>query len=114
MSFNNAFHRMAPQPRARKRSGIEQHFADVCSQLIAVPNAEMAELVTSEKEPLEVKRRKGVIDIRQPLRHSVVVGILCLEREFQHASTDARSPPIRGAQSTVGRKAAQNRVSVCD
>src|SRR5436309_13307753 len=51
----------------RKGARIEQHFTNVRRQGIAVPDAEMAELVPAEEDAFEAERREEMIDLCQPL-----------------------------------------------
>src|SRR5437016_12679679 len=39
----------------------------------------MMDLVPAKKNPFQTKRSECIVKLRQPLRHPVVVGILCLE-----------------------------------
>lgn len=55
--------------------GIEKHFSNVPGKRIAIPDAEMFELVPAEEQSLKPKRRKPMIHPSQPLGHTMVVGI---------------------------------------
>jgi hypothetical protein len=82
--------------------GIEQQAFQVTRELIAIPDAEVIELVAAEKEPLEAERRDRMIDPRHPLRHAVVVGILGLELKLEHLPGDGRIEPVRAGESAIG------------
>ena len=74
-------HGLEPLPfevRSGKGSRVEQHLANVCGEGVPVPDPEMAELVPPEKQSLEAKGGKHMINPGEPLGHHVVVGIFRL------------------------------------
>src|SRR4029077_12895202 len=88
MALHNGFHSTPFQVRAREGATIEQHFLDVLGESIAIPDAEVIELVAAKEEPFEVKRRKHMIDLRYPLGHTMVVGVFSLKRELEQPARD--------------------------
>src|SRR5438132_1130674 len=67
---------------SRQRLGIEQHLLDVPAKVIPIPQPEMKEFVPSEKQPLEMKTAQTTIELDEPLRHPVVVGVFSLAHEL--------------------------------
>ena len=65
--------------RARKRALVEQYLADVIRKLIAIPDSEVKDLVTTEPDTLQMKWPKHVVHLGNPLRHARVVGVFGLE-----------------------------------
>src|SRR5581483_4523042 len=51
----------------------------------------MAKLVAAEKQTFEMKGGKNMIGARKPLRHSVVVCVLCFECKFKQSPRQRRS-----------------------
>src|SRR5882672_3459359 len=68
--------------RPAQRARIKQHFLQVIRQRVAIPDAEVIELVPAQEQLLEMQRGKSAVHLRQPIRHAVVVGILGLEGEL--------------------------------
>src|SRR3954471_692422 len=56
-----------------------------------------------------------MVNASDPLRHSVIVGVLCLERELQQLSLRASNQPVTIAcQSTIGSQIAQCGITVAN
>src|SRR5271167_486080 len=82
---------------------VEEHFAHIVGELVAIPHAKVAELVPPQKQALDLQRRERMIDARQPLRHAVVVRILGTKRELLEAAHDGRTPVSRApTQAAIG------------
>src|SRR5438876_3119716 len=94
----------AIEVRSAARSRVEKHLPNVTGQRVPVPNPEMAELVPSEKPPLEMQGGKATVQPGQPPRHAVVIGVRCLLQKPERAlgqrrgqaSTAGDKPQIRG------------------
>src|SRR5438874_1552127 len=76
------FHRFAIEIGPVTRSWIKQNVLDVTGQLIPVVHAEVMKLVTPQEKPLDSHARDAMIDLRQPLRHTIVVRVFSFEAKL--------------------------------
>jgi hypothetical protein len=83
MTSHNRFETIPFKVWARDCTGIQQHLLYILGKRIPVPDPEVFELVAAEEEPLKSERCDQVIDLRHPLRHAIVVRILCFERKLE-------------------------------
>ena len=58
---------------------------DIAGQGVPIPHSVVRELMSAEEESLQVQWGKHVINLRYPLGHTVVVGVLGLKRELQES-----------------------------
>ena len=82
MTFKYLFHRMRTKVRSLQRERIKQYLLQVGRQFIAVPDTEVSDFVPPKEQLFEAKRSKDVIESCQPLRHSVIIGILRFKGEL--------------------------------
>ena len=80
--------------RPGKTARVEQHFPNVSSEGIPVPDPEMEDLVPSEEETFEAQRRENMVHAGHPLGHSHVVGVFRLEQKLEQSPG---KPPLRDA-----------------
>src|SRR5579862_2072291 len=74
----------------------------------------MEDLVTPHPKTLKMKRRKNVIRLRNPLRHTVIVRVFSLEGEFQIGPVDRRSKTIGTSQASVRAQLGEFRASIAN
>src|SRR4029077_5754798 len=82
MSFQDLFQRIGTKVRSTARFRVQKHLPQPPREFIPVPDTEVMELVPAEKQSFEVKWRKGVVKSGYPLRHAIVIGVLCFEHEL--------------------------------
>src|SRR5205823_13479785 len=82
-------------------------------KVIPIPQPEMKEFVPSEKQPLEMKPAQTTIELDEPLRHPVVVGMFSLAHELDPAAT-RRCPRTAVHRTPVGRHCCHRRIAVSD
>src|SRR4029077_11607880 len=72
-------------------------------------------LVPADKQSFEVKRRQGMVDPGQPLRHAIVIGVFCFKRELlvgmQYRSQTRNLPK---GDATIGANPSQGWITVGD
>src|SRR5438874_7611774 len=73
----------------------------------------MKELVSSEKEPFEMQTAKTTIDLDEPVRHAVVVGVFSLAHELDRPAP-RRRPWTTVGRSPIGRHRTQRAIAVRD
>src|ERR1700722_4310571 len=88
----------------RQRSRIQQHFADVICKLVAVPDSKVKDFMAAQPETLEVKRREQVVDLGDPLRHAVIIGVFRFEGELEKFPAKGAAHSAHAAISAQGRK----------
>jgi hypothetical protein len=71
---------------SRQATGIQQHFLDISGEGISIPNAEMENFMSSQKQVFEVQGRKSMVNAGNPLRHSHVIRVLRFELKFEQCS----------------------------
>src|SRR5215469_16708392 len=81
--LHNSSHAFPVHVGARERTRIEQDLPDIIRQIIAVPDPEVKELVTTKQDALEVQLCKQVVHPGYPLAHAVVVCVFRLEGEVE-------------------------------
>lgn len=81
-----------------KTARVQEHFPNISSECISVPDPEMEDLVSSEEEMFEMKSGKGTVYLGHPLRHSHVVGILRFKLDLQEtpAERTPKASPFSG------------------
>src|SRR6267143_3500516 len=101
--------------RPGKRPRVEQHLPNVLGEGIPVPDPEMEQLVPAEEEAFEAKCGKEVIDPGQPLRHTIVICVLRLERELEETSRGHGEEASRASADTaVASNSPESRMAVAD
>src|ERR1019366_754887 len=103
MALHHGFNGAALDIGSRKSAWIEKDLLDVGSERVSVPDAEVTEFMSAQKKPFQMKPRQSMIDACQPLRHSIVVCVFCLEGKFKQAARDRRTPTVRATQTAVRR-----------
>src|SRR5579864_1505312 len=83
MAIYHSFDSCATDIGPCERTIVQKDLAHVIAQVVSIPNAEMERLVPSEPDPFKVERGEHVVDTRHPLRHTHVVGILCLKEKLE-------------------------------
>ena len=99
--------------RPRETARVEQHFSNVTSEDIPVPDAKMEDLVSPEEETFEAQRRESVVNPSDPLRHSHVIAILRFEQELEKPLEKLpRETPSISLPATVGRDSLKGCASI--
>src|SRR6266480_6890644 len=88
VTLHHGFEPLLFKVRPGKTSRVEQHFPDVPSNSISIPDPEMEDLVPAEEHPFETEGRKGRVDPGHPMGHSHVIRILRLKLEFKETAVD--------------------------
>src|SRR5579864_4765760 len=72
-------------------------------------------LMPAQKKALRMESSKKMIDPCQPLRHPVVIGVFCLEGEFEQTVSHCccKGTSI-AADAAVGTDSSQRRIAVSD
>src|SRR5689334_2404553 len=92
---------------------IQQSFLYISSQRVAVPNAEMEDLVSPEEKAFEMKSREPMVNACDPLRHAHVVGVFRFELEFDEGARSIAYQAVSFASNAAVRwNAGQRRVAV--
>jgi len=86
MVLDNFLNASALQVRPDERAGIQKHFPHIVCKNGPVPPPKMEEFVTPHPKTLQMKRRQSMVNLCNPLRHPVVVGVLGLEGKLQEAA----------------------------
>src|SRR5882724_2191887 len=104
VTLNHGFERRPFNVRPGKTSRVEQHFPNVPSNGISVPDPKMEDLVPPEEHAFEMEGRKGMVDPGHPMGHTHVICILGLKLEFKETAVDRsqKTSPI-ACQPTIGR-----------
>ena len=113
MTMHQGFKPVTAQVGPGKAPGIQQHLPNVVGKGIAVPDPKMVELVPPEEQPFEVKRGDEMVGAGHPLRHAIVVCVLCFGRELEQVPGDSRRQRAAvSTQAAIGSDPQESRVSV--
>src|SRR2546426_316392 len=115
MSGYNLFHRTALKVGSVASSRIQEHFPQVTGELIAVPDPKMVEFVPAQKKLLQMQRSQNMIDLCQPLRHPVIIGVFRAEGELlkeMFGSRDHWNGPVD--KSSIGCDSTELPMTVCN
>src|SRR5262249_8696170 len=63
---------------------IKQTLLYVVRQLLRVKETEMMKLMPAEEQSLQPRFRASFVQLREPLRHGVIIGVLSPESKFIH------------------------------
>jgi len=74
----------------RNRPRIQKDFPNIFRQPVPIPHSKMIKLVSAEKESFKTEWREHMIDLRQPMRHSVVVRVLRFRCEVEYVPLERR------------------------
>src|SRR5690349_16564267 len=91
VTANGLLYCLAIEIRPRQSLGIQEHIPNISGEGVPIPNSEVVELVPAEKQPLQVQPRKQMINLGDALRHSVVIRVFRLKREFKQRTNDLGS-----------------------
>jgi len=83
VALHHSFEPFALHVRSGECAWIEKNFPYIFSQIVSIPDAKIEDLVSTQKQTFPAKKRDGMVDTRQPLRHPHVVGIFRLKRELE-------------------------------
>src|ERR1039458_5025468 len=114
MAADDCFDALPLQVRTGKRARIEQHLLDVICQTVAVPDAVVVHLVSPQEETLQLQRRERMIEPGEPLRHSVVIGVLGLECELLVIPVNPASQAWLPTKTAIGANPLHRRAAVAD
>ncbi len=103
MAAHNVFQCSPLVVGASQGARVKQHLLNVGGKLVAVPDPEMIELVSTEKEPFRVKGGKHVVNSGRPLWHTVVVSVFRLDCKIEKASNSARYANHSGRKLESGQ-----------
>ena len=79
MTADHGLEAFALDIRPGKTTAVEQHFLNVASEGIPVPDAEMEGFVSPEKGAFEAEWRESMVKPGEPLRHAHVIRVLRFE-----------------------------------
>jgi hypothetical protein len=112
MASHDGFKALLFDVRPGKGQRIEQYLLNILGKRIPVPKPEMQQLISTEKDSLQVERREKMINTSNPLRHSIIVCVFGFAQEPKEQSGHARDQAARGSSDTrVGSNLPKSRIA---
>lgn len=99
--------------RAGEGAWVQEDLSKVRGEQISVPDAEVVELMTPQKEALGVEEAEEIVDASQRLGHPIVIGVFGLAREGGDGAGEALvEAALIAAKATVGGNPRERRIAI--